>query len=255
MTTELCFITTCKGRLEHLKCSLPKSASQPHASCVVVDYSCPELAGQWVENLNLPNVTVVYAMGCEKFNLSHARNLGAQAANAPWICFLDADAYPEPDFMKAIQEALVSGCYYVPAPTYAGLGGLFICSKADFDRVGGCDEVIKGWGCEDDDFKGRLELMGVKRKTFPATLVGQIKHADNIRTQFYSDDKETAYVKNLIYMRSKLWIMRKFKICQISRSKREAMYRLASWFVKIAGHRRALKCNNLVTKIHAQICR
>src|SRR5262249_23829435 len=43
------FITTCMGRLAALRRSLPTLCGQPNSRVVVVDYSCPEQAGAWVE--------------------------------------------------------------------------------------------------------------------------------------------------------------------------------------------------------------
>ena len=47
---EICIITTCMGRLAHLRQSLPSFTAQPDTSVVVVDYSCPERSGEWVES-------------------------------------------------------------------------------------------------------------------------------------------------------------------------------------------------------------
>lgn len=45
----LTFVTTCRGRLAHLRRSLPTFVAQPDAEVVVVDYDCPERSGEWVE--------------------------------------------------------------------------------------------------------------------------------------------------------------------------------------------------------------
>lgn len=45
---KLTYITTCKGRLHHLQETLPLVANQPAISLVVVDYGCPDHAGEWV---------------------------------------------------------------------------------------------------------------------------------------------------------------------------------------------------------------
>ena len=60
-------VTTCKGRLAHLKQSLPAMLAQDGAEVVVVDYCCPERAGDWVESA-FPSVQVVRADGEEGFS-------------------------------------------------------------------------------------------------------------------------------------------------------------------------------------------
>lgn len=42
---SLTFVVGCKGRLSHLKMTLPILAKFPNASCIVVDFDCPEKSG------------------------------------------------------------------------------------------------------------------------------------------------------------------------------------------------------------------
>ena len=60
-------VTTCKGRLEHLKQSLPRMAAQAGAEVIVVDYDCPDGAGAWVAE-NFPAVRVVRVADAPLFN-------------------------------------------------------------------------------------------------------------------------------------------------------------------------------------------
>jgi hypothetical protein len=39
---RLSIVTTCKGRLHHLRRSLPGFLAQPDTQVIVVDYDCPE---------------------------------------------------------------------------------------------------------------------------------------------------------------------------------------------------------------------
>ena len=41
-------IVTCKGRLEHLKQTLPLLMAMPDSEVIVVDYDCPDRSGDWV---------------------------------------------------------------------------------------------------------------------------------------------------------------------------------------------------------------
>src|SRR6266404_326707 len=108
---EICFITTCRGRLPHLQQSLPTFVAQPGTSCVVVDYDCPQGTAAWVQQA-YPQVTVVQATDQPRFELSKARNLSAQAAGAPWLCFVDADVQLSPHFAAAVSPLLQTGFYY-----------------------------------------------------------------------------------------------------------------------------------------------
>ena len=62
-------ITTCKGRLEHLKQTLPRWLAEPNVFVTVVDYDCPDGTAAWVKE-NYPEVEVIHVKNRPKFNLS-----------------------------------------------------------------------------------------------------------------------------------------------------------------------------------------
>ncbi|MBK6472014.1 MAG: glycosyltransferase family 2 protein [Betaproteobacteria bacterium] len=84
-------ITTCKGRLAHLKETLPAFLAQG-AGCevIVVDYDCPEGAATWV-NANHPQARVVQVRDAPIFNACKARSRGSAVATGRWLAFVDAD--------------------------------------------------------------------------------------------------------------------------------------------------------------------
>ena len=53
-----------------------------------------------------------------------------------------------------------------------------IVVDADFKRVGGYDEVIQGWGKEDEDFYARLTLAGLQDSSFPGEVLQTIGQGD-----------------------------------------------------------------------------
>jgi hypothetical protein len=203
----LTFVTTCRGRLAHLQQSLPTFVAQPDSAVVVVDYDCPEHAGDWVE-ANHPGVEVVRATERPRFEVARARNLGAAAARSPWICFIDADILLAPDFVEKVAPILVPGHYYQARPRSLETWGTSLCESDDFDRVGGYDEVIQGWGKEDDDFYQRLALAGVRLATFPGHLVRALPHADADRVAHHEvKNRWLNDAINHVYCRAKLDIM------------------------------------------------
>jgi GT2 family glycosyltransferase len=183
---KLCYITTCKGRLEHLKQSLPSIAGQRGVSCIVVDYSCPEGAGDWVE-AHFPQVRVVRVEGEPIFNRSRARNFGAAAADAPWLAFLDADVVLDPAFVGTVLTLLKRGYYYRPSPLFDQIAGEFIIHRDDFDAVGGFDEIYSGWGAEDIDMVDAMATVKVRPATFPSSLLTAIHHSNEMRLRFHEN--------------------------------------------------------------------
>jgi len=156
---KLCYITTCMGRLAHLQQTMPRIVGQPDVDCVVVDYACPEGAGGWVA-AHHPKVSVMRVEGETHFNASRARNLGAKAADAPWLGFFDADVLLSPDFANTVVPGLAPGHFYRADRLSAQTWGSIICHRDDFQAVSGYDETYVGWGGEDDDLFALLRLAG-----------------------------------------------------------------------------------------------
>lgn len=203
MSPKIGFVTTCMGRLAHLQQSLPRLAVQAGADCVVVDYSCPEQSGEWI-GANWPSVRVVRVEGESRFNLARARNAGATACDADWICFIDADVLVEPVFVAEVSKWLLPGFFYRPDPFDALTWGTVIVARSDFERIGGYDEVIQGWGGEDDDLYLRLQLAGCRAGGFPGGFMQGIEHGDADRVRHYAiQDRLQSQRINALYIRIK----------------------------------------------------
>lgn len=204
----VCCITTCKGRLAHLRQSLPRLVTQPGFSCVVVDYDCPDGTAAWVE-ANYPQVRVVRVTGEPGFNASRARNAGASVARAPWLGFFDADILLDPGFADAVLPTLEPGAFYRADHLSRQSWGSIICSRDDFAAVGGYDEAYSGWGGEDDDLVAMLAMTGRRAAAFPARLLGEIAHSDAQRTRFHRVKAYRSSSRvNQSYLRIKLDLQR-----------------------------------------------
>lgn len=196
-------IVTCKGRLAHLRHTLPAlRLAFSSAELVLVDYDCPERSGDWAE-ANVPGVKVVRATDRPTFNIARARNLGAAAATAPWLMFTDADVL----FTTPLEDRLAAGMqgrvYLLTDPRPPILFGTALMRAADFQAVGGYDEVFEGWGSEDSDLLRRLDAAGVRRTTFDATGVFGIEHDDAARAAFHTIAKDLNWTINAVYASAK----------------------------------------------------
>ena len=205
---ELCYITTCKGRLEHLKDTLPRIVNQPGVSCVVVDFDCPDGTAAWVA-AHFPQVRLVKVSDRPGFSAAQARNLGAAAADAPWLAFFDADIRLAPEFAVSLLPSLRPGHFYRAAPIDPEIWGSVICHRADFSAIGGYDEAFVGWGGEDDDLLARLSAFGCTAGSFPATLAVAISHGEATRLRFYDiKDRRVQHRVNQMYMLIKADLLR-----------------------------------------------
>jgi len=202
----LTFVTTCKGRLHHLRETLPLMAAQ--ASCVVVDYSCPDHCGDWVA-ANLPDVRVVRVADETGFNPSRARNLGAAAATSEILCLIDADVRVAQAFAATVLDGFDPRSYYLPEPLAGDISGTVVCAARAFEFVDGYDEACSGWGGEDIDLYDRMELHQLRRAAFPATLLAALPHSDALRVAHHAGaGKDFSNSVNLLYSHIKLDLMR-----------------------------------------------
>ena len=104
------YISTCMGRLEHLRRALPTWLAQPDSEVVVVDWSCPDGSGDWVK-AHHAQAGVVRVPGRAHFNLAAARNAGAARASGRWLCFVDADVLLDPGFSVLVHPLLDPAAY------------------------------------------------------------------------------------------------------------------------------------------------
>jgi hypothetical protein len=223
---DICFITTCRGRLAHLKRALPTFASQPGTACVVVDYDCPEGTADWVE-ANHPEVQVVKARERPRYEAARARNMGAQAPaalQAQWLCFVDADALLAPEFAETVRPLLSPGCFLRPAPRTLEAGGTFLCHQDDFRAAEGYDDVLQGYGMEDDDLLIRLGLNQVQSRTFPGAMVKMISHDSRLRVEHIDvKDLQVSITANQVYCNAK-WDLMQLRGAKLPAQARSDLY-------------------------------
>jgi glycosyltransferase involved in cell wall biosynthesis len=197
---DLCIVTTCMGRLLQLRQTLgPMLTQDSGVPVVVVDYSCPDCAGDWVE-ANHPAARLVRVPGRSRFNASAARNIGARHAGAEWIAFVDSDVVLDAGFAAEVRRLVAPGGFYRCRSDDPGLGGTFVCARDDFERVGGYDEVYPCWGEEDNDLFDAFEFAGLARRSYPVELVRHLAHDDDARTRYYPlTEKELGHAINRVY--------------------------------------------------------
>jgi glycosyltransferase involved in cell wall biosynthesis len=189
---RLVMVVTCKGRLSHLKLTLPGFLFQlpPTNKLVVVDYGDPDGAFDYCKSIGDPRIVAVQLLtGTEIFNLSHARNCGANLLPSDILAFVDADSLLHADFLSQAAGLIRIGRAVLTRRNLrdrkSDTCGL-CCVRTDvFHRVRGYDEAFQGWGPEDSDFYKRVNGIGVVHD-FPAHLYpATLQHSNMERTRFY----------------------------------------------------------------------
>lgn len=204
-------VTTCKGRLCHLQQTLPLLVAQAPAEIIVVDYGCPDNAGDWIDK-NYPSVNVIRVTDDQGFCPARARNLGAMAVSFDWILFIDADIHVSANLFEWMNSNLDTNNFYragrVDGTRRTDTWGTFICRKRIFDSISGFDEVFRGWGGEDDDIFRRLVAMGVNESEYPGEYVSPIRHDDLMRLAFYDiKERDIHHCINWFYIEAKMQLM------------------------------------------------
>jgi glycosyltransferase involved in cell wall biosynthesis len=182
--------------------------AHPADELIVVDYSCPDGTGNWVEGAS-PQARLVRVPGQAGFNASRARNHGAAAATGDWLFFVDADILLKPEALEKLRPALKAGCFYTPwlkdvSEEVVQAYGTFLCRAADFAAIDGYDEVLEGWGGEDSDIYMRLKIRKLREVYYKTDILTVIDHGDDERNIVagMTDRGENGAV-NALYLQAK----------------------------------------------------
>lgn len=235
-------VTTCKGRLHHLKESLPRFLKQRDTEVIVVDYDCPDGTGDYVRRTH-PEAKVVTVADAPIFNISHARNLGAEAATGEWLAFLDADVMVTPRMFERLaatvkppsvssrgansRETKPQGPkYYRFGSGNLSLFGSCLVRREDFRDVQGYDAVIQSYGGEDNDLYSRLEWHKIARTYLDGKLVeGCLDHSQEERVQFFKRKSLPESIQiNTAYRVVKLALLQQSGLPELPEEKRQALY-------------------------------
>lgn len=210
------------GRLPFLERSAPDLLALADAGRLtycLVDFSCPDQCGTWLESAYPSLVArgaarVVRVPHRVYFHKTVALNSGARLAldaGARALCFMDADTRILPGALPMLASSVRPGCFAVvdrcpKGTSVPSLTGLLGVSAQDFRGCGGFDETFEDWGSEDIEMRLRLYLVhGVLPVFLPARLFAPLAHGHWLRTRFHrqtdirrSADRNYQKLKSLV---------------------------------------------------------
>ena len=234
-------VTTCKNRLSHLKESLPAMLAQEDAEVIVVDFSCAEGTAAFVR-AHHPRAKVVEVPGRDTFSNWEARNKGAAAATGDWLVFVDADIMLSAGCVAWLRQNMVSGKYgkFKPgkelerhrsttsALSLNNLQGFLVVERAAFEKTGGYDELLRGWGAGGDvDIQNALHNSGTRKSFLPEHIVARVvEHDDTLRFAHTGGTFRKTFLQNLIYRELKRFLFPIFGV-PMSLEVREKVYAAA----------------------------
>lgn len=228
---RISIVTPCKGRLRHLRRSLPTFLAQPESEVIVVDYDCPDGTAD-VCAREFPAARVVKVEDAPHFNGGRARNLGAAEARSEWIAFFDADILMAPDFVQRLTPKLdapdMFHRFYPFNSSNNSACGSNVTRRADFFAAGQYDEVTQGYGGEDLDLYFRLELFGSKPQRMEFDMLAEIiQHPDRERIRFgHYETVVRHHQVNDVYYLVKHSLLRHLGVNGLDEEQREKIYGL-----------------------------
>ncbi len=197
-------ISTYRNRRHHIEVTLPTwidIKTDLGYEIVIVDYDTDDDVGELFKSLQ--SEVLIRHVRCEHlptFNLSHARNIGANHAKGDRIMFVDIDTYLDAGAINFVGYFEKDQKYLAAVDSQVRKeivnGGLLAVGLEQHKKIFGFNENIEGWGFEDIDYKRRLKSIGLEFFEMPQHIYTCIDHEDTERTQCYEEEKEISWTKN-----------------------------------------------------------
>jgi hypothetical protein len=223
MTISVSYCITCKGRLHHLRQTLPKNlaaeARNRDVEFVLLDYDSSDGLENWVRDTLGEEVAqgrLVYARHepAPNFKMAHSKNMAHRLGSGRILCNLDADNLLPENFSTFLKSAFRRDENSVFSPRQAtiigfvrqrwldrflgirrpggGICGRIAITKVNFEKVGGYDEDFTAWGTDDIDFLLRARDLGLAVRKLPQQVWGDVlDHDDEERVQNLSERDRT----------------------------------------------------------------
>ena len=228
LSPRIVFVTTCKGRIEHVKKTLLQNMTDNigYANCkfVLMDYNSGDGLQEYIKSVCvLPTengyLTVYSFPTADRFHASHAKNLAMRCAmleGADILVTQDADNYTGPGFAQFIADRFLEAGPWAGTP--AIWPGMFLCPNfphikslphgpesgrpdrgyagrlairaKDFIKMGGYDEGFDTWHGEDVDMIARLDRLGYAMRHFENKNLRTIPHGADVRFKEYPHAKQ-----------------------------------------------------------------
>lgn len=191
---KISFCTTSMNRLFHLKETILKNISDNIAygniEFVLLNYGSSDQMDSWVKKKlkdYIYNGFVIYIKTLEPFNwdASHAKNITVKHSNGDIVCNIDADQYTNNGYAEYINKCFNMNQNMFLTGRKEGLSydmvGRVCMMKSDFQKIGGYDESISGYGFEDYDIYSRLGQVSLKEKPIDNFFLKSIPHENKER--------------------------------------------------------------------------
>ncbi len=178
---KISFCTTCMGRLERLKETLPKNIEDnkdyPNLEFIIIDYNSNDGLWDWMKDNMMRHIEsgkVSYYRTTEPkyFDMSHSRNIAFKVATGNIVNNIDADNFTSKhdlqykecwaSYINRIAHEIPKKAIFVKSKQRMH-GRIGFYKKEFIEILGGYDEKIKGYGHDDKDLVHRALKLNFTR--------------------------------------------------------------------------------------------
>ena len=187
-------ITTCKGRLQHIKQTLPLMIAQDYDSfeVIVVDYGDPDGCAKALTKAHSSVKFIRVLDNTATFSPSRARNIGAIEATGELLAFVDGDILLEDTWLSVCANKMADGANLVlPEGHSSEVTGTCVIDKRLYRTIRGYGEDLLDWGYQDYDLYNRARESGAVVAAYPQEQVTAIANSDEERVGNYADHRTT----------------------------------------------------------------
>ena len=199
---KVAFCITCKGRLPHLKVTLPQNINNNIDSNVIfilLSYGFTEGLDEFIKTnfqheLNTGKLIYYQYKDGNQFKMAHAKNMAHRLGvleGADILVNLDADNITGNGFTEYITQ-IFERCHKDPQEPFLwsrmvhgkmprGVSGRIVVSRNTFLTSGGYDEKYEKHSPDDKDFNLRLRRLGYCAQEIDARFLLGTTHNDKIR--------------------------------------------------------------------------
>ncbi len=198
------FVTTCKGRVQHIARTLPQNMiDNPDAKFVVLDYNDQDgglleyLKSNHAHDIESGRLVVYqYREPCQ-FHMTHAKNMAHRLGileGGDILVNLDADNFTGPGFAEYVEKKFKNSTDIFlwsrmvkegNQRLVRGVSGRIAVTREAFILAGGYDEKYDTHSPDDKDFNARLRKLGFEGWKIDSRFLLAIRHTDKLRYREY----------------------------------------------------------------------
>lgn len=173
------------NRDDDLERAIPTWLKLPFRHCIIVDWSSTNPVWESFKHLMDERFTVIRVDNETVYPASIVHNLSIKYVQTEWVFRVDSDVIAND---LCIFDAHPH-CFYTGDVTNNwGLAGTCLFRKEIFDKTGGYDENMRGYGYEDITFYRRMQHFGITKKNLPKYSLTHLDHDDEKRSKYRGID-------------------------------------------------------------------